>query len=193
MNGNILISIKELKSIEKFEISDILCILHLSDTDGCFINDDSILIDDTLDVGTKYDVNNIIVKSIKQKSEIVLRNKKKRNNKKIMMSKIKFKINKREIDYQLFYYSRCLEHVLFDEANPNKKTKIKKIERFVDKLTNEIEDFLENHMCELTKDTYKEMHIESWDHIQKGTNSLKRSTNVPLLFKYLNDKCTDSE
>lgn len=192
LNKNILDSVKILMNKEKFKPSDILCILHLADTDGCFIDDDLIIIDESQEVATKYDVNNIIVDSINQKLNIARRNKRKSDNEKIMISKTKFSINKIEIDYQLFYYSRCLEHVLFNEPNPCKNTKVKEVEIFVDNLNDKIENFLATHMCKLIKNTHEGKYIESWQYIQSGTNSLKRATNVSLLFNYLEDRCRNS-
>lgn len=185
LNDNISNQIKKTMDEEKFTSNDILCIVHIADTDGCFIDDACVIVDLDQGVATKYRDDNISVKSEKQKNNILKRNKTKRENKEIMIPCNKFEIDDTEVDYQLFYCSRCLDHVLFNEPNPRGKTKVKKVEKFIDDLSSEIEDFLATYLCGLNAGSYRDNHTSSWTYIKTNTNSLKRLTNVSLLFRYI--------
>ena len=72
--------------------------------------------------------------------------------------------------------------------NPNKDKKVENMDRFIDNLTEHIEDFLSEWMFHLDGKTLVEKYRESWMKISRETESLKRRTNVPLLFDYLDER-----
>lgn len=178
--------VKGIIAKRKYKHKDILAVVHIMDTDGCMIPDDSIEVDTQQDMKTVYTLETIKVDSDNQKHNIVERNKKRTINIKTMNS-IDTVVGKK-YKYQLYYFSRNLEHVIFDEPNPEQEFKCENIESFVDELTITVEEFLSEHLPDLTAKTYCGQHKESWAYISKGTKSLKRGTNVPLLFDFINEE-----
>lgn len=170
----------------KYKPKDILAVVHISDTDGCMISDDNVIIDNKQEYATIYTPENIMVNSDIQKNNIISRNKKKSTNIKTMNS-IDSIISKK-YPYQVFYFSRNLEHVVFNEPNPSSETKYHNIDKFINELTIPIEEFLKTSFPPLSETTYCSKYNRSWSFISEGTNSLKRYTNVPLLFEFLNNK-----
>ena len=176
--------IKGIISKRKYIEKDILAVVHIMDTDGCLIPDNSIEVHTDQDKKTFYTLETINVNSEDQKVNIIERNKKRTLNVKTMNS-VDVVVSKK-YKYQLFYFSRNLEHVIFDDPNPEQDFKYENIENFVNDLTISVEEFLSDYMPRLTGETYTERYKESWDHISVDTNSLKRETNVPLLFDFIN-------
>ncbi|MBE1556712.1 hypothetical protein H4683_003838 [Filibacter limicola] len=68
----------------KFKADDLLAVLHVIDTDGCFITADDIVIDDTQTGLTLYCENSISVLNEKQRKFIEIRNEQRSNNIDIM-------------------------------------------------------------------------------------------------------------
>lgn len=175
--------VKEVLIKRRFNSSDILVVLHILDTDGCFVGPSNITIDAEQNGLTKYLEGCISVSSETQKGKMEERNLVRSRNIQIMKSAAYIST----FSYQLYYFSRNLEHVLFNEMNPEKGSKMEKVEDFLDDLTMPVEEFLNQFMPvprnESCEDTYK----ASWDFISEDINSLKRATNVPLIFDYLNE------
>jgi hypothetical protein len=88
--------------------------------------------------------------------------------------------------YQIYYFARTMEHVIFDDANPNENTKVYNIGRFMDNLDIAIEDYLSIFLPPLNSIEYKDKYEESWAFAFENNNSLQRTCNVPLLFEYVN-------
>ena len=89
--------------------------------------------------------------------------------------------------YRLFYFSRNLEHVLFDEQNPADDEKFQEVDNFLNNLTVPLEEFLKEHMHSVPEVELEEQYKESWLYIRQNIASLQRNTNVPLLFEYLKE------
>lgn len=169
----------------KYKPSDILAILHIMDTDGCFIDDDKIIIDSSQRKQTLYTLKSINVIDNKQKNRIVERNQKRSQNIR-GINCISSIVNNR-FNYQLYYFSRNLEHVIFNESNPEDELKSDKIEEFVNNLNEPIEQYLLKYMPDSSKTDYRDKFKQSWSFIEQDTNSLQRFTNVPLLITFLNE------
>lgn len=169
----------------KFKKNDMLGVLHVLDTDGCFIPKEDIQIDSSQSASLWYESENLKVPNQSQLEYMIKRNEVRSRNIRTMNS-IQSILGK-TVPYQMYYFSRNLEHVLFNEPNPNKETKISDIERFVNELEESVEDFL-NRLFETEKlDTYVERYKDSWEKVSLDTQSLQRSTNLPLLFEYIRD------
>ena len=169
----------------KYKPSDILAILHIMDTDGCFIDNDKIIIDSSQIKQTLYTIESIKVIDDKQQNRIIERNQKRSQNIK-EINCISSIVSKR-FNYQLYYFSRNLEHVIFNEPNPKDELKCDKIEEFLNNLSEPIEQFLSRYMPNYSKTDYCGEFKHSWSFIEQGTNSLKRFTNVPLIITFLNE------
>lgn len=169
----------------KYKPTDVVAIIHLTDTEGCFIPNESIGIDENQKNKTQYNEKYIQVDSLEQQQRIIKRNQVKSQNTKIMIS-LPTIINGK-YPYQLYYFSRTLEHVVFDEANPEGETKYAHIDEFVEDLTEPLELFLAQWMPKVSGD-YETQYATTWQYIQNDQNSLARSTNTALLFDYLTSK-----
>lgn len=177
-------------SVAKFKVEDILCVVHITDMDGCYIGDDAIVIDDKQQEKTIYNDDTITVNSEMQKSNIKGRNRSKRDNTEIMRPLNEISLGNHKVNYQLYYFSRHLEHVVFNEANPSKESKVSEVDDFVYALAEDLEVWLSQFMIETATDNYVDKHNETWIHIISDNNSLKRATNVPLLFDYISSEVT---
>ncbi|MCT4612337.1 MAG: hypothetical protein N4A47_03085 [Clostridia bacterium] len=179
--------VKEIVQRRKYKKKDILSVIHIMDTDGCFIPAEKVIVDATQEVTTFYELNNIIVNSPKQKNNIEIRNRIRSTNVDTMTSVDS--IVTKAYKYQIYYFSRNLEHVIFNEPNPIQDTKEENIEVFLEQIEiegNSIEQYLSTYFIGVSGTSYSDMYRESWGIIKSNTNSLKRSTNVPLMFEYIN-------
>lgn len=188
---NINKQIRNLMSVAKFKVEDILCVVHITDMDGCYISDTAIIIDGTQQEKTFYTDDAINVNSEVQKSNIMGRNRSKRQNTDVMRPLKEITLGHHKVNYQLYYFSRHLEHVVFNEANPSKKSKVSEVDDFVYGLTEDLEVWLSQFMINMAVDDYAGKHDETWTYVVSDNNSLKRSTNVPLLFNYIGSEVTE--
>lgn len=173
-------AIKEFMMKSKFRPEDIFCVLHIIDMDGCFIPEEAIVIDETQKELTVYHQDKITVPHDKQKKQIAARNIDRGNN--INAMKALDTILSDEITYRMFYFSRNLEHVLFNDANPEKGAKYPEVEQFAEQLEIPIEEFLQELMPPVQGvDPYS----ESWGLISQSNASLEQYSNVPLLFEFV--------
>ncbi len=171
------INIEKYKS--KFESEDILKVIHLVDTDGCFIPESEIIENPFVDKHFAYNTNNI---TYADKQKVV-----NRNNGKSSILKQLIEINKiidKDItfEYAVYFFSRNLEHVLHDKsATISNKEKKALVDDFLDLYEENIDGFkafISNKNIAV-QGNYK----ETWAFIKEDTNSLNRYTNFHLLFK----------
>jgi len=188
IKSNINKHIKSLESIRKFNAKDILCVIHIADTDGCFIEDGYIRVDKSQAKPTIYSENTISVNSEEQKRNIIGRNKAKRNNTNIMNSQNTINFERNVIDYQVYYFSRHLEHVIFNNPNPSNRAKVSEVDNFLEGLTEDIEVWLRGFTPQLSGESYVKDYMESWKHIKESINSLKRCNSIPLIFDYIKNE-----
>ncbi|UTW70224.1 hypothetical protein KHA80_06300 [Anaerobacillus sp. HL2] len=64
----------------------------------------------------------------------------------------------KKFSYRLFYFSRNLEHVIFDEQNPNDEDKFLELDNFLNGLTVTIEDYLIEQMQDLNSESFNEKY-----------------------------------
>lgn len=175
-------AINEVIKENKFKFDDILTAIHVMDTDGCFIPTTSVIHQPGRDIQTYYTNENIIVSKSTQVEYIRNRNTERNKNVSAMHTLDKVITNK--VRYRLFYFSRNLEHVLFD--NPNaKENKFNEVELFLKKLNIDLELFLESLMPPINDTDFDVRYRKTWDKIKNDNNSLIRGTNTNLIFQYL--------
>ncbi|MBK3495877.1 hypothetical protein JFL43_13615 [Viridibacillus sp. YIM B01967] len=167
----------------KLGTTDILSIIQIADTDGCFIEESAVVINDNQEKLTLYNATTISVPNSNQQQKIIERNKLKSKN--IHTMRTLNSILSGKVNYQLYYFSRALEHVLFNEANPETRYKVREVEDFLERSQMPIEDFLSYFLPNFSTSTLDEKYLESWKNISTDVASLDRSTNVSLLFDYL--------
>lgn len=153
--------------------TDIKEIIHLVDTDGAFIKEDSI-VEDIDQEKTYYTPNSIIT----NKRELILE----RNERKSSILNKLYQTNHiGRIGYKIYFFSCNLEHVLHGSQNTVYEKKRAYSYNFVDKYVGQEKsfvDFLSNNDF-TTKGDYK----ETWQFIKEDYNSLNRYCNFHLYFK----------
>lgn len=174
--------ISQIISSEKFKPSDILAVLQLTDTDGCMIDNENILIDVNQTSKTSYNLDNIIVNSSNQKQKIILRNqiKKRKTEKMVKLHKVC-----NNYLYQIYYFSRNIELVFLNDLNPIEEDKSKNALRFSINSRDKYSNIIDTNTPPLNSTIYEERYIESWKFIKEGVNSLRRYSNFALLLEYL--------
>ena len=175
MDG-ILKKIKEqIDSVKKkyrYETEDFIKIIHLTDTDGVFIEDGDIFpgSQDTIE----YFTDHIETPHIESTS--------KRNHRKadiLLKLRRTGKIN--GIPYKIYFNSCNLEHVLYNTLEEfTDEDKQRMSDDFAEKYEGNIDKFIEFVSC--SDFTVPGTYQKTWDFIEKSRNSLKRFSNMSLLF-----------
>ena len=153
-------------------VSDIKEIVQITDMDGAFIPRHNVVRDDDSVYCSYYD-NCIKAKNV---DGIVGRNKRKSE----IIRKLLTVKQIGNIPYSLYYVSCNMDHLLFNERNLDSRDKKPRALRFA--------SLCNNHPEYLSESVFKYQVIEegsyeeSWNLIQKGTNSLGRYTNFNLFF-----------
>ena len=148
-------------------------IIHITDTDGAYILSD-LIIQNPLLTNNIYTVCNI---QTSNKIGIERRNIQKSSN----ISKLSSIQTMWGLPYQIFYMSCNLDHVLYDKLNTNNIDKEKNAYMFAQKYKNDLQGFLSyinNSEFSVTTE-----YIASWNFIKRDNNSLKRYTNLGIVFK----------
>ena len=175
MDG-ILKKIKEqIDSVKKkyrYETEDFIKIIHLTDTDGVFIEDGDIFpgSQDTIE----YFTDHIETPHIESTS--------KRNHRKadiLLKLRRTGKIN--GIPYKIYFNSCNLEHVLYNTLEDfTDEDKQRMSDDFAEKYEGNIDKFIEFVSC--SDFTVPGTYQKTWEFIKKSRNSLKRFSNMSLLF-----------
>lgn len=172
--------LKDINSIlakeEGYELEDFEKMYQLIDMDGCFVDDDKIILNSTLSK-IKYYIDHI---EAKEPLQIAKKNKIKRDNIDEMMGIKELKI---------LYSSQNLEDAFFDIKNiSNTKKKYYALANYVCYKKN-LDLFLKL-IIDINKaksNSYK----ESWEYIKIGNNSLNRGSNLLLLIEDYKDFLKD--
>lgn len=169
---------------------DISEVIHIIDMDGAYIDDDSIRYGINPKGQDKpfYDSDNglIITTNVER---LVERNQHKRENIDYLISLGKIKIGSKSIPYSIYFFSSNLDHVLYDEPNIEEgKEKVARAQGYALRYIDDPEEFIKS--IETVPGSLSDMsYSESWDFIrERNSNSIKRHTNICLLFKILKDK-----
>ena len=176
--------VSSFKKRYKLQSKDIVFIAQLTDSDGVFVDEDQIIIADSIQNidGKIYGSSVIKVRDIKKKEQINRRNS-------IKKERLTVLTNTHEIansPFQIFYFSRNLEHVLFG---------IPLLCDDQDK-SDEAWEFSENHKTfDALKDFFNQEEIkvpgyyeDTWDYIKEGTHSLERNSNFHLLLDWIEEE-----
>lgn len=160
------------KNRYRYHQDDFIGIIHIVDTDGVYIADTDIRAADVEKV--RYCEDYIETKKV---NAIIERNKQKGD--------ILFKLRKtgkiKGIPYKIYFNSCNLEHVLYGELKDfTDEEKQMLSDDFADKYEGKINEFIEflSGSAVAVHGTYQ----KTWDLIEKERNSLKRHTNMHLMF-----------
>lgn len=160
---------------EPYNKSDIIKVVHLIDTDGAFICDENIKLSDNNKI--IYTQDEILTKDVEYIVDI---HKKKQS---ILNHLISMPSIYNGVDYEIYYFSRNLEHVLHNRADCSRDEKNDLAEGFEDRFFDNPKKFISflNNNDFAVNYGYK----ETWDFIKKDNNSLKRYTNFNIFINNL--------
>ena len=169
---------------------DLICkVIHIVDMDGAYIDDRCIKYDpDRIDPSNpraeklKYGREEILSANVEQTK---IRNAQKRNNLDWLSKNNKIHYTdkttgeKYDLDYEIYFFSCNLDHVLHHDANMEPRIKRPKAEEFGSRYGNNPEEFIQAISSSILKNmTYK----ESWDFItERNNHSLESHTNINIL------------
>lgn len=160
----------------KLKFSDIYRIIHITDLDGCYIDDDKVIYDNTC-IDPFYDTDSIKTNRVVQ---IQQRNKDKSKNIEHLLTVNTFTYDKILVPYKLYFMSCNLDHVLYNKNNLTDEEKTHYAESFAEHFLDAPTAFIEF----LKKEgiTIEGTYNDSWNFIKKDNNSLKRKTNLDKAF-----------
>ena len=154
-------------------------IILITDTDGAYIPDDAIKED--------HSVPNLIYRPdciiSGNKSGTQYRNMQKKEvlNHLVELSLLnEIKVQSKTIPFKAYFFSRHLEHFLYNEPNISIQDKIKKADEFYYSYLGKAEEF-KNLLINNDYSSIGLSYEESWEYIKKDVNSLSRRTNLDLL------------
>lgn len=165
--------IERVKSRYRYRQEDFIKIIHLADMDGVYIQDDDIRQADVEEI--RYFEEHIEANNVKAVAE---RNKRK--------AAVLYKLRKtgkiKGISYRIYFNSCNLEHVLYNELK-NFTDEEKQIlsDDFADRYDGKADEFIKfiSDPEFAVPGTYQ----KTWDYIEKEKNSLKRHSNMHLIFE----------
>ena len=165
--------IKDFIAQKSFKRSDILLVVHLADTDGAFVPAEAVKYFDT-ERPLYFD------DCIETKNPNAIR--RRNSTKTAALDRLTEQKTIYSISYKIYFFSRCLEHVLHNvQAKLTKKEKMKLAEDFSDKYAERPDlfiDFISSKDFAVNGD-----YRQTWDFIRKDLNSLKRFCNFHLFFE----------
>lgn len=150
-------------------------IIHLTDMDGAYM-DDVLVVEDLELKDHKYSETQI---STPNRQGIIARNKQKREN----LDKLASISSMWGIPYQIYYMSSNLDHVLYNKLNSTNRQKEDDAYLFAKKHKDDVQGF-QTYICKSAFSVIGD-YKTSWEHIKKDNNSLKRFSNLGLIFSEL--------
>jgi hypothetical protein len=164
---------KETMNYNGFFALDIKNIVQISDLDGCYIDESSIV--GTGNGGIKYNESTIMCKDV---DHIIARNCNKRASIELLRTLSTITVDDIPIPFKLYYNSCNLEHVLYNETNIKKNQKVSKAISFALQF-----DTKETTFIPLIKSySLSKSEVDLWEHVKIDKNSLHKSSTMYFLF-----------
>lgn len=165
--------VEEIQQRYRYNVKDFMKIIHLTDADGVFVDDE--LVKHANVDSIQYLDDCMETRNVETTIE--------RNHRK---AEILFKLRKagkiNGIPYKIYFNSCNLEHVLYGELNDFTDDEKEMLsDDFADKYEGNVDEFVEfiSNTDVATPGTYQ----QTWNYLEKGTNSLKRGSNMHLIFE----------
>lgn len=168
----------------KLQSKDISFIAQLTDADGVFVKKDEIMIAPEIDSfdGKTYELKHIKVRDEKKKEQIHRRNEIKKEHL-VVLSNTNEIVNR---PFQIFYFSRNLEHVLFgtptlydDQDKSDEAREFSEIYATFEAL----KTFFNQDDIRVTG-----YYEDTWDYIKEANHSLERHSNFHLLLEWVEEE-----
>lgn len=158
--------------------TDLERIVHVVDLDGAFVPDVCVRQDAGLP-HTQYQHDEIVTPD---REALIRRNKVKSNSLQLLCRAGALTFKQRTVPYQVYFMSRNLEHALFGiEKDLDADMKERLSQTFAEKCRKDpsaLQAQLNDPDVRVEGD-----YQYTWQHVQEGTNSLHRGTNIHLLFE----------
>lgn len=163
--------VKNFKKKNFLYASDFFAVVHIIDTDGVFMRDSSIIEDKNVE-SPIFSGNNLLTPN---KELTIERFRKKQKIYKNLLEEETID----NVKYFKFYFSRNLEHALYDKPNATKSEKITLSDEFEKRYREDAEGFygIMNSMLFAVPNDY----IKSWEYILTNDNSINRCSNFIVL------------
>ncbi len=170
------------------QLKDIVGIIHISDTDGSYIPDEKVIIDENQQAPCNYSQDGIFVKEWMEKEKIEKRNQTKRQNTVAAASLDHVQYKRAKIPYRLFYLSQNLEHAIFGRLNVPSGRKVKNMAAYLKKVrgTAAIGELLKSLLPPIDEMCI-DKHQNSWDFIMDSDHSLQRFSNTSLMYEFISE------
>lgn len=154
---------------------DFIKIIHIVDMDGAYMDDDKILEVEKEEKYTLYYEDHV---ETDDRNKIIQRNKNKRD--------ILLKLNRtgkvHGIPYRIYFNSCNLEHVLYGELKDFSDDEKEELsDDFADKYEGQVEEFIK--FISSPDIAIEGNYNETWKYIEKENRSLKRGSNMNLIFE----------
>ena len=167
--------VKNFLEKKRYRKQDLQQVIHLIDTDGAFVPDTAVVSTTDSEEKTHYSQKNIFAKNCQA---IKKRNRLKRDSVSCLHTTTKIA----GVPYQIFYFSRNLEHALhnqIEELTTRQKQNLS--EAFEDDYCENLEGFVQLLRSEeiMIPGDYQ----ESWEFIKQDLNSLMRGSNFSIFFE----------
>jgi hypothetical protein len=160
--------------------TDVERVVHIVDTDGCFIPDDRIEQAPDEATGYVYTDECLLAPSV---AEAVDRNARKRENMLALASISSIKASSKSVPYGLYFFSSNMDHFLYGEANLKKSLKESMAKEFAEACCRRPSLFFEKMQGD---ERYCRCdHATSWERIREGTESLAAHSNLGALIAEL--------
>ncbi|MEZ3445811.1 MAG: hypothetical protein K1W30_11910 [Lachnospiraceae bacterium] len=153
-----------------YKPSDFKQILHIVDTDGVYIPDTNVIVEENAGE-VVYESDGIHTSNA---DGIIARNNAKREN----LYRLRANGVIWGVPYRVYYMSCNLDHVLYDKRNSTDDEKERNAYSFAKRYKGDREGFVE-FICNSDFSVGGDFK-ESWKHIETGLNSLERYTNLCL-------------
>jgi len=168
---------------EKLYPKDVSEIIQIVDLDGAYIPDECVVYGANPDGEDKpyYDEHGIITTNVEN---IVQRNKRKRENLNYLSSIDSLQAKSKRPKYSVFYFSSNLDHFLYGNANLSIQEKTSKADDYAARYELDPDGFvlaIRSTPGAITGMDYQ----QSWEYIKEGSNSIKRHSNIGILFNRL--------
>ncbi len=157
----------------RYRQKDFIKVIHIADMDGAYVSEEDVREADVC--GVQYCEDYIEARNV---CAIIERNERKGG----ILRKLRRTGKINGIPYRIYFNSCNLEHVLYGELREySDEEKQVLSDDFADRYDGKAEEFIRfiSNPAVAVSGTYQ----KTWDFIEKDTNSLKRYTNMHLIFE----------
>jgi hypothetical protein len=172
--------VRKIMNETKYRKQEILAIIQLTDTDGAFVDDQDVMVNESVGKNPVYRESGIVVANSGIRQYIQKRNKMKASELRLMCSADEIMSG---IYYFLYYFSCNLDHVIHNDRNMTIEEKINRSRKFERECSSHPELF--HRFFEDDTFAVQGSLDDSWTFIEHGTHSVQRYSNFHLIFNLL--------